>query len=59
MEVIGSGGAVLVSGNPADGALTLPLPDGFPYYFLRITQPDGDVAVTAPVWVDDYTDMGI
>ena len=59
VEVIGSGGTVLVSGNPVDGSLTLPLPDGFPYYFLRITQPDGDVAVTAPVWVDDYTDMGI
>ena len=59
VEVIGTGGAVLASGYMADGALTLPLPDGFPYYFLRVTQPDGDVAVTAPVWVDDYTDMGI
>ena len=59
VEVIGSGGVVLASGNPVDGALTLPLPDGFPYYFLRVTQSDGDVAVTAPVWVDDYTDMGI
>lgn len=58
-EIIGAGGAVLASGYMVDGALTLPLPDGFPYYFLRITQPDGDVAVTAPVWVDDYTDMGI
>lgn len=58
-EVIGTGGAVLASGYTVDGRLTLPVPDGFPYYFLRITQPDGDVAVTAPVWVDDYADMGI
>lgn len=59
VEVIGTGGAVLAAGDTYDGTLTLPVPDGYPYYFLRVTQPDGDVAVTAPVWVDDYTDMGI
>lgn len=59
VEVIGIGGAVLASGSTDDGALTLSLPDGSPYYFLYITQPDGDAAVTAPVWVDDFTDMGI
>lgn len=59
VEVIGSGGAVLASGNAANGALTLPVPTGSPYYFLQVTQSDGDVALTAPVWVDDYSDMGI
>ena len=59
VEVIGSGGSVLASGNASGGLLILPVPRGFPYYFLRITQPDGDTAVTAPVWVDDFTDMGI
>ena len=59
VEVIGTGGAVLASGDTSDGVLTLPVPDGYPYYFLRVTQPDGDVAVTAPVWVDAFTDMGI
>lgn len=59
VEIIGTGGAVLASGQTDDGALTLSVPDGWPYYFLRITQPDGDTAVTAPVWVDDYQDLGI
>ena len=59
VEIIGTGGATVASGEMADGALTLPVPQGCPYYFLRVTQPDGDVAVTAPVWVDDFSDMGI
>lgn len=59
VEIIGTGGAVLASGDTDGAALTLSVPEGYPYYFLRVTQPDGDVAVTAPVWVDDFEDMGI
>ena len=59
VEVIGFGGEVLARGDTSDGALTLSVPEGSPYYFLRVIQPDGDTAVTAPVWVDDFTDMGI
>lgn len=59
VEVIGMGGAVLASGSTTDGTLALSVPEGSPYYFLYITQSDGDAAVTAPVWVDDFTDMGI
>ena len=39
--------------------LELSVPGGHGYYYLRITQPDGDVAVTAPVWMDGYDDIGI
>ena len=39
--------------------LELPASGGRSYYYLRITQPDGDVAVTAPVWMDGYDDIGI
>jgi len=39
--------------------LNLSVPGGYGYYYLRITQPDGDIAVTAPVWMEDYADMGI
>lgn len=59
VKVIGAGGAVLASGSTADGTLSLSVPAGSPYYFLWISQPDGDAAVTAPVWVDDFADMGI
>ena len=29
------------------------------YYFVRVTQADGDLAVTAPIWVDSVLDLGI
>lgn len=61
VEAVTTGGRILVSHqmDTASGKMTFGVPAGHPYYFLRITQPDGDVAVTAPVWVDSFTDMGI
>ena len=35
------------------------MPADADYYFLRITQPDGDLAVTAPIWVDAEEELGI
>lgn len=61
VEVVTDGGAVLVSeyvGTPSQ-VLELSVSSGHNYYYLRITQPDGDVAVTAPVWMDGYDDIGI
>lgn len=61
VEVVADGGAVLVSeyvGTPSQ-VLELSASGGHSYYYLRITQPDGDVAVTAPVWMDGYDDIGI
>lgn len=61
VEVIADGGVVLDSadvGTPAQ-VLELSVSGGHNYYYLRITQPDGDVAVTAPVWMDGYDDIGI
>lgn len=61
VEVIADGGVVLDSadvGTPAQ-VLELSVSGGHSYYYLRITQPDGDVAVTAPVWMDGYDDIGI
>ena len=61
MEVVTDGGAVLVSEyvETPSQVLELPASGGRSYYYLRITQPDGDVAVTAPVWMDGYDDIGI
>lgn len=61
VEVVTDEGKVLVSeyvGTPAQ-VLELYVPGEHSYYYLRITQPDGDVAVTAPVWMDGYDDIGI
>ena len=61
VEVVTDGGAVLVSEHveTPSQVLELPASGGRSYYYLRITQPDGDVAVTAPVWMDGYDDIGI
>ena len=55
VEVIGTGGTFLKSQYLAQsgGILSFSLPAAPGYYFLRVTQPDGDVALTAPIWVED------
>lgn len=61
VEVVADGGEAIDSayvGTPAQ-MLELSVTGGYSYYYLRITQPDGDVAVTAPVWMDGYDDIGI
>ena len=61
VEVVADGGEVIDSayvGTPAK-VLELSVPGGYSYYYLRVTQPDGDLAVTAPVWMDGYDDIGI
>ena len=60
VEVVADGRTVLTEqvGTPAQ-MLELSVSGGYNYYYLRITQPDGDVAVTAPVWMDGYDDIGI
>lgn len=61
VEVLADGGIIIASRTVESTreTLTLSVPSGYGYYFLRITQPDGDVAITAPVWVDSYEDIGI
>lgn len=61
LEVIADGGAVVLTRTveTSSEALEFRVPTGYSYYYLRVTQPDGDIAVTAPVWVDKYEDMGI
>ena len=61
VEVVTEGGRVLAreTAGENDVYLTIPVSGGFRYYFLRITQPDGDVAVTAPVWVEGFENLGI
>ena len=43
----------------ASGVIDVTLPNDYSYYFVRVTQPDGDIAVTAPVWVGDVSKVGI
>ena len=41
------------------GNVTFSLSPEYRYYYLRITQPDGDVAVTAPIWLEGREQAGI
>jgi len=61
VEVIVEGGAVLAAQTPVGAAATLSfsLSPNHAYYFLRVTQPDGDIALTAPIWVSHTEDLGI
>ncbi len=61
VEVIVDGGAVAVSETleTNSGELEWQLSSEYSYYYLRITQPDGDVAVTAPVWIQQKKDAEI
>ena len=43
----------------ADGALEVTLDPTYSYYYLRVTEGDGDLAVTAPVWVGESLKLGI
>ena len=62
-EVIVDGGKVAYSWNdPAElagGFVSCRLEPEYSYYYIRVTQNDGDLAVTAPVWVDRSTSVQI
>ncbi len=58
VEVITSGGAVAASAGATE-CVTFSLPTTAAYYYIRITQADGDIAVTAPVWIRQKDDLGI
>ncbi|MCF0138332.1 MAG: S-layer homology domain-containing protein [Oscillospiraceae bacterium] len=60
--VANSGKVVYTWDNPtelAGGALSVTLKPEYSYYFVRVTEGDGDLAVTAPVWVGESLKLGI
>ena len=61
VEIIVDGGTVAARQMIEDNsdALQFAVSPEFRYYYLRITQPDGDIAVTAPVWIETSENLGI
>ncbi|MGB4660507.1 MAG: CehA/McbA family metallohydrolase [Mobilitalea sp.] len=61
VEVIVNGGLSIASQIVADNdeTVTFNLTPDYSYYYIRITESDGDIAVTAPVWISDVEAMGI
>ena len=61
MQVITNGGLVLAEttvGSKED-TVTFEVDNNYSFYYLKITEPDGDIAVTAPVWVGEVEAAGI
>ena len=60
--IVNSGKVAHVWDDPAElreGLLTASLAPDYSYYYLRVTEGDGDIAVTAPVWVGETLKLGI
>ena len=60
--VVNSGKTAYTWDNAAElasGSLHVDLEPKYSYYFIRVTQGDGDLAVTAPVWVGDSLKLGL
>ncbi|MBQ8489600.1 MAG: CehA/McbA family metallohydrolase [Pseudobutyrivibrio sp.] len=61
VEVIVNGGQSIAMENVStnDTTVTFNVPSSYSYYYLKITEDDGDIAVTAPVWVGEVEACGI
>jgi hypothetical protein len=61
VEVIVNGGLSIATQNVTTNTAELEfnLPADYSYYYIRVTQPDKDTAVTAPVWVGKVEAVGI
>ena len=63
VEIVANSGRVVKSWDTAaelaSGELSATLAPEYSYYFVRVTEGDGDLAVTAPVWVGDTLKLGI
>lgn len=61
VQVIVNGGKVLDEIKaPCDGrTVEFSVPTDYSYYYIKVTQADGDIAVTAPVWVGKVEAVGI
>ncbi len=61
VEVVVNGGRVIDYKNvdKAQATVTFNVPADYSYYYLKITEGDKDIAVTAPVWVGEVEACGI
>ena len=63
VEIVANSGKVVYTwDDPAEltaGLLTAQLAPSYNYYFVRVTEADGDLAVTAPVWVGEMLKLGV
>ncbi|MGC8872873.1 MAG: Ig-like domain-containing protein [Chloroflexia bacterium] len=62
VEVVGDTGRVVVSatvGSDFRWTPSLPVPPGVQYYYVRVTQSDGDRIASAPIWTQGTDDIAV
>ncbi|MEE1038604.1 MAG: CehA/McbA family metallohydrolase [Eubacterium sp.] len=61
VEVIVNGGLSIASETVTtnETTLTFEVPSNYSFYYIKVTEGDGDIAVTTPVWVGSVEAVGI
>ncbi|MDQ0508554.1 histidinol phosphatase-like PHP family hydrolase [Peptoniphilus ivorii] len=61
VELLTVGGKVIKTLNSAESLASFEFdqPNDYPYYVVRVTEADGDVALTAPIWTGKVSAEGI
>ncbi|MCQ2418478.1 MAG: CehA/McbA family metallohydrolase [Clostridia bacterium] len=61
VDVIVNGGIVAATKSVSvkDSTVEFEMAPNYSYYYLRLTQADGNIAVTAPVWIGDVEAIGV
>lgn len=61
VQVITNGGLVLgeTTVGSKEDTVTFEVDNNYSFYYLKVTEADGDIAVTAPVWVGEVEAAGI
>ena len=61
VDVIVNGGIVAATKSTPvkDSVVEFEMKPNYSYYYLRLTQADGNIAVTAPVWIGDVEAIGV
>ena len=63
VELISFGGSVVTSTHPASSNFSwqpiVPVTPGVHYFYVKVTQPDGDRIVSSPIWTQGSADVSL
>ena len=61
VEIVANGGKVVKTMNMTSNSqkFNFTLPSDYSYYFVQVTQADGQIAVSSPIWVGEVVSVGI
>ena len=63
VEIVANSGKVIQTWDTEEalskGTVSVTIDPDYTYYFVRVTEGDGDLAVTSPVWVGETLKLGI